>query len=125
MIKGQADGTVQDEMVLTGSNVKDNQAIPTRQAGTTSLANGVVTVGVAQTELKVGASPLAGRTQLIVYPPAAGTIYWGATGVTAANGAPLAAGAAPIAFSLDPLTPLSIFAINDGTNRDVKVVEAK
>lgn len=106
---------------LTGSNV----TLTTRQEGTTNLLNGAVTVGSTQTELKVNASPLAGRTQMIVYPPNAGVIYWGATGVTAANGAPLAAGSQPITFTFDPKNPLSIFAINDGTNRDVKVVEAK
>jgi hypothetical protein len=118
-----SDGSINAQ--LSASNVRDNQAIPTRQAGTTSLINNVVTVGATQTELKAGASPLSGRTQLILYPPAAGIIYWGATGVTAANGAPLAAGSSPLVLSFDPLTPLSIYAINDGTNRDVKVVEAK
>lgn len=110
---------------VTGSAVTDAQAIPTRQAGTTNLATNAAIITAAQVELKAAATALVGRTQLILYPPDAGTIYWGPSGVTSATGAPLASTGQPVAFSLDPNTPLSLYAVNDGTNRTVKVVEAK
>lgn len=113
------------DQALTGSNVTDAQAIPTRNAGTTDVITAQLTIGATATVLQVGASPLAGRTQLILYPPTAGTVYWGASGVTPSTGAPLAAGGTPVVFSLDPSVPLSVYAVNDGTSRTCPVVESK
>lgn len=82
-----------------------------------------VTVTAAAVELKAGATTMAGRKQLIVYPPDAGTIYWGNSGVTAATGAPLKAGDLPIEFNVSEI--VKVFSVNDGTDRSVRVVESK
>ena len=89
---------------------------------------GEVTLDAAGTEaeLKAGATSLPGRYRMIVYPPAAGTIYWGATGVTSADGAPLASTDDPVVFTFDgSATAVPIYAVSDGTERAVRVVEAK
>ena len=93
--------------------------------GVRDFANGAVTVTASQVELKAGSTAMAQRWQLIVYPPTVGTIYWGKTGVTSSTGAPLSAGDTPLAFDMYPDTMLPIYAVSDGTNRDVRVVEAK
>lgn len=91
----------------------------------TDFRNGAVSVGSVTIELKADTTALSGRRQLIVYPPTAGTIYWGTNTVTTLNGAPLNAGDAPLVFDFSPSKPVSIFAVSDGTNRDIRVVESK
>lgn len=92
---------------------------------TTDFRTGAVTVGNTAIELKAGASTMAGRRQLIIYPPSAGRIYWGTATVTAANGAPLNAGDPPLVFDFSPDVAVKVYAVNDGTNREVRVVESK
>ena len=88
---------------------------------------GEVTLDAAGTvtELKAGASRLSGRYRMIVYPPSAGTIYWGPTDVTSADGAPLTSTDDPVVFTFDAATAVPIYAVSDGTLRAVRVVEAK
>jgi hypothetical protein len=93
--------------------------------GIKDFAVGAVTVTGTQVELKAGATAMHQRWQLIVYPPDAGTIYWGKSGVTSATGAPLNAGDAPLTFDMYPDTMVPIYAVNDGTDRTVRVVESK
>jgi len=78
-----------------------------------------IEIASAAVELRTGA--LAVRTQLIVYPPETGMIYWGTASVTAGTGAPLKAADPPLSFHLGD--HLRIFAVSDGTNRIVRIVE--
>lgn len=84
-----------------------------------------LTVTTGQVELKAGSSDLAGRKQLIVYPPAAGTIYWGSSGVTSSTGAPMTSTSQPLSFTFNPNIYVPLYAVSDGTNRTVQVVESK
>lgn len=84
-----------------------------------------LTVTTGQVELKAGASALTGRKQLIIYPPAAGTIYWGSSGVTSSTGAPMTSTSQPLSFTFNPNIYVALYAVSDGTNRTVQVVEAK
>jgi hypothetical protein len=84
-----------------------------------------ITITATQIELKAGATALDGRKQLIIYPPDAGYILWGVTGLTADTGAKLAAGGSPVTFDIDPDCIVHLYAISDGTDRQIKVVEAK
>lgn len=96
-----------------------------RQAGVTDFKVNSVTVLSTAVELKADVATMSGRYQMIVYPPTAGTIYWGKSDVSIATGAPLNAGDAPLSFDFFPTISLPIYAVSDGTNRTVKVVEAK
>jgi hypothetical protein len=102
-----------------------NTEIPIRSSGLADFTNGSVTVTSTQVELKVGTSPMSGRKQMIVYPPSSGTIYWGKSGVTPENGAPLSAEDDPLIFDFNPNVPISVYAVSDGTDRIIKVVEMK
>jgi hypothetical protein len=93
--------------------------------GVRDFVNGAVTVTATQVELKAGATALGQRWQMIVYPPTLGTIYWGKSGVTSATGAPLSAGDNPLTFDMYPDTMVPIYAVSDGTDRNVRVVESK
>lgn len=113
-------------VTLYGSTIPDSQALPIRSAGLSQApVTGAVTVTATQVELKAGTTRLTARKQMIVYPPMAGKIYWGPSGVTVATGAPLAAGDPPVVFDFDPSVDVAIYAVNDGTDREVRVVEAK
>lgn len=100
-------------------------ALYTRQLGISEFANGCVTVTSAPIELKAGVARLSGRSQIIIYPPSIGAIFWGTTGVTPATGAPLAAGGPPLILSLNADADIQIFAVSDGTDRDIRIVEFK
>jgi hypothetical protein len=119
------DVTVNGGVSLTGATIPDIQAIPTRNAGITGFATASVTVQSTAKKLFTEASEMVGRKQLIIYPPSVGIIYWGTSTVTAGTGIPLTVGDAPLSFDFDPNSPLSIWVINDGTDRDIKVVESK
>lgn len=110
---------------LRKHSLLDADALPTRGAGIQDFRTGQVTVTATEVELKAELTAMSGRKQLIVYPPSAGTIYWGKTGVTSTSGAPLAAGGQPVVFDFDPNVAIAVYAINDGTDRTVKVVEVK
>lgn len=84
-----------------------------------------VTITSAQVELKAGTVSLVNRLQMIVYPPTSGAIYWGANGLSVGTGAVLNSTDTPMIFDFDPDIPIHIYAISDGTNRAVKVVEIK
>lgn len=96
-----------------------------RPAGLSGFDNGAVTVTTFPVELKAKDTVMSNRYQMIVYPPPAGTIYWGGIDVSSANGIPLNAGDPPLTFDFFANVPISIYAVSDGTNRTVKVVEAK
>lgn len=99
--------------------------VNTRPTGLKDFAHGSVTVSSTPVELKAGQTPLPNRLQLIVYPPSSGTVYWGKNTVSQANGAPLSAGDPPVVFDFDPNKYVAIYAISDGTDRVVKVVEVR
>jgi len=91
-----------------------------------SLANLVsvgIDVGATATLLTAG---LADRNQLVLYPPVAGLIYFGTTDTNlATNGLPLVAGDAPVIFNFDTSGGFSVYAVSDGTIRNVRVGESK
>lgn len=87
--------------------------------------NGAVTVTSTQVELKAGSIAMHQRWKLIVFPPTTGTIYWGKSGVTTATGIPLSAGDTPVEFDMLPKKMVNVYAVSDGTNRDVRVLEVK
>jgi hypothetical protein len=107
-----------------GNNTQAQNTLHINQ-GIKDFAVGAVTVTGTQIELKAGAIAMHQRWQLIVYPPDAGTIYWGKSGVTSATGAPLNAGDAPLTFDMYPDTMVPIYAVSDGTDHTVRVVESK
>jgi hypothetical protein len=103
-------GNVVDEVVLAD--------------GIYDFRTDAVTVTATAVELKAGTSALAGRKQMIVYPPTVGTVYWGTSSVTSATGAPLAAGDDPLEFNFAN-DDVKVYAVSDGTDRSVRVVESK
>lgn len=88
------------------------------------IRTGAITTNNVAQELKVEALPLEGREQILLYPPTTGKIYWGASNVTAANGAPLAAGDPPVQFMVNN-NDFKVYVVSDGTNREIRVVESK
>ncbi|MGE7954914.1 hypothetical protein [Lysinibacillus xylanilyticus] len=92
--------------------------------GLSNFKTGVMTVTGVATPVKIGASILANRKQLIMLPPTAGTIYWGHDStVTAATGIPLSATDGSVSFDIKSDSRLAIYAVSDGTDRQIKVVE--
>ena len=94
-----------------------------------SLAN-IESIGIDVTSATVAVELTTGlmtdKTQLIIYPPIAGLIYWGSTETDlATNGAPLSAGDTPLEFNFAVAGGFPIYAVNDGTSRNVRVVESK
>ncbi|MED4799108.1 hypothetical protein P9684_04510 [Bacillus atrophaeus] len=79
---------------------------------------------VTSTAQKVTAG-ITDRKALTIYPPAEGTIYIGNSNVTADTGIPLAAGEKPFSVPVAEGKTLYVYVINDGTDRDVRVFEAK
>lgn len=109
------DETAQDYKPLTD---------PTKVYAQGSLSDFRTTsMNITSTPVELTAG-LTGRTQLICYPPDTGTIYWGQYGVTSGNGAPLKAGDAPVEFSFADTT-LKIYAVSDGTDHTIRLVESK
>jgi hypothetical protein len=91
------------------------------QSTTTAFQTGAVTVTSTPTKLSVG---LTDRNQVILYPPDVGSIYWGTSTVTQSTGAPLKAGDSPMEFDFKDTT-LNIWAVSDGTDRTIRIVESK
>lgn len=108
----------QQDVQIKGS---DN-ALEVKGEALNDIATGSLTVISTAVELKVGAFALVNRKQIILHPPSAGTIYWGKSDVTSATGSPLSSGQQPIYFDVDAGSP-ALFAVSDGTNRTVRVVE--
>lgn len=103
------------------SSLPTTNPLPVSVVGSlTNMSTGVITVTTGQIELTNG---MSGRKQLIIYPPSVGTIYWGMSGVTSGTGIPLAAGGTPVVFNF--AISFQVFAVSDGTNRNVSVVESK
>jgi hypothetical protein len=89
----------------------------------TGLQSAGIDIGSTPVELTAG---MTDRKQLIIYPPSAGFIYWGATNVNlATNGAILNAGSSPVTFDFALPGGIKIYALNDGTVRNIRVVESK
>jgi len=108
--KTNASGQIQAELVGSLANIE-------------SLGIDV-TSAITAVELTTGL--MTDKTQLIIYPPVAGLIYWGSTETDlATNGAPLSAGDTPLEFNFAIAGGFPIYAVNDGTSRNVRVVESK
>lgn len=87
------------------------------------LDTAALTITSTAKELKVGTVTMVGRKQLFLYPPATGKVYWGTSTVTSATGIPLVAGDSPVEFVIND--KVKVFAVSDGTDREVRVVETK
>ena len=111
-IDGITDGTTPATTQLTGSKVGVMQSAP---------VVGERTVTNTAAEMHAGASPLAGRYEMVVLNTSANTVFWGPAGVTLDTGFPLLPN--DIAhFKFDAETHIPIYFIADG-NFVVKVVE--
>lgn len=92
--------------------------------GLSNFKTGVMTVTATATSVKIGASTMTKRKQLIMLPPSEGTIYWGSDPtVTASTGIPLTAGDGNVTFDIKPSSNMSIYAVSDGTDRVIKIIE--
>lgn len=109
-LKVNEDGSVPVE--LKGSKVGVMQNPP---------VVGERTVTATAAEMHAGASPLAGRYEMVVLNTSANTVYWGSAGVTLETGFPLLPNDS-VHFKFHPETHIPIFFIADG-NFVVKVVE--
>jgi hypothetical protein len=113
-------------VVMQDHGITSSHPLPIATVGlTVAPVNNSLVVTTAQVELKAGTAALSGRKQMIVYPPSAGTIYWGATGITTSTGAPLASTSQPLIIDFDPTIYVPLYAVSDGTDRTVQVVELK
>lgn len=97
---------------LTGSKVGVMQSDP---------VVGERTVTSTAAEMHAGASPLAGRYEMVVLNTSANTVYWGSAGVTLETGFPLLPNDS-VHFKFHPETHTAIYFIADG-EFTVKVVE--
>lgn len=93
----------------------------------TDYVSAKLTVTSSVIELKAGSTAMSGRKQLIIYPPTVGTIYWGKLAdVQVGNGVPLSAGGSTVTIDIDPTNPPPApYAVSDGTDRTVYVMEVK
>lgn len=93
-------------------------------SGLSNFKTGLMTVTATATPVKIGATILANRKQLLMLPPAEGTVYWGSDAtVTADTGIPLSAGDGSVSFDIKPNSNMSIYVVSDGTDRAIKIVE--
>lgn len=86
--------------------LKSYDALISEYAGPVAL-----TVGTTPVEVKAGATPLAGRTEVLVFNISSVDVFWGFSNtVTTGNGMPIPAGS------------LAIFRINPGRNIQIWLV---
>jgi hypothetical protein len=88
-----------------------------------SLDNGAVTVntiGTGEAELKVGASKLPGRQEMVIQNKGAKSIFVGKTGVTTVTGIEVTKGSTMV-FQVGEAIPL--FAVSTVDGQDVRVLE--
>ena len=97
---------------LTGSNLALRQTIVT----------GAKTVASTAAEIFAGGSRLAGRHAMVITNVGVGHVYIGASGVTTNNGFPLFPGDT-IRIDFNPASNVPVFAVSDGANINVRVVE--
>lgn len=97
---------------LTGSNLTLRQTI----------ATGAKTIASTAAEIFAGSSRLAGRHAMVITNGGVGHVYIGASGVTTNNGFPLFPGDT-IRIDFNPESNVPVFAVSDGANVNVRVVE--
>ena len=85
-----------------------------------SYLSGTVTVSTSQVELKVGASRLDGRQNLLIYNKGSSTIYIGPSGVTTSNGIPVVKGQL---FSYPFGQNIAVYAIMSSGSQSIIVHE--
>lgn len=85
------------------------------------MVNGAKTVGTTQVLAAVNADNFASRKSLLIYNNGTVNVYYGGTGVTVANGAPIRP-QGTASFNLGP--DISVFLISTATV-DVRIVEAR
>lgn len=85
-----------------------------------SWVQGVVTVGLAQVEAKVGASRSTTREMIVIHNKSNATVYYGPNGVTTTNGMPLLSNQF---LELMVGSNQAIYLIAAAANKDVIVAE--
>lgn len=85
-----------------------------------SFVNSALTVNSTQTEIKVGASPLEDREMVRIYNNSTQTIFYGATGVTVANGEPIEPGSA---ISIPAGPNVAVYAIVASGTAEARIQE--
>ena len=110
MINVDENGNVKAQ--LNGSNLALRQTIVT----------GAKTVASTAAEIFAGSSRLAGRHAMVITNVGVGHVYIGASGVTTNNGFPLFPGDT-IRIDFNPASNVPVFAVSDGGNVNVRVVE--
>ena len=107
------------------TNLSDSNASDALDRGLVSdiyavgIANATLNVGTSQVEVRVGVSRLTNRKCVVITNLGSGAIYWGATGVTSANGTPINKSAQVVITVGD----IAIFMIATGATNDVRIVE--
>lgn len=111
------------QVVLTGSNLTEAQAIPTKDTQCISAAPvvGAKTVTTTAAELFAGGARLANRISMTVYNESSIPVYWGPAGVTTSSGFPLLPGDS-VTFQFWPSVATPIYFIASA-NASVRVVE--
>jgi len=110
MINVDENGNVKAQ--LNGSNLALRQTIVT----------GAKTVTSTAAEIFAGSSCLAGRHTMVITNGGVDHVYIGASGVTTNNGFPLFPGDT-IRIDFNPASNVPVFAVSDGANVNVRVVE--
>ena len=97
---------------LSGTNLALHQTIVT----------GAKTIASTAAEIFAGSSRLAGRHAMVITNVGVGHVYIGASGLTTNNGFPLFPGDT-IRIDFNPASNVPVFAVSDGANINVRVVE--
>lgn len=108
------------KVIISASNT--TVPVEINGGGIEQLVTNSLIVTSTKVELKTGETALTNRKQIMIYPPAAGTVYWGNSAVTKDNGAPFNTGDEPMVFDVNPSSP-RLFVVSDGTDRTIRVVE--
>jgi hypothetical protein len=104
---------------IFAADINANKDLNTSDGIKTELVNAALTVGTTAIEVKVGATRLAERKGVILYNNSNRVMFWGGSGVTTANGIPLAKGESITIRNED----VSLFVVSDQANLDARVVE--
>lgn len=104
--------------------LQTDTAHPVVTKGMTEIATASRVIGATATEIYAGSAPMSGRRMLMIRnEDDAAIVRIGGADVTINSGFSIAPQSA-ITFDLDPLNPISLYAISE-TNVTVSIMEAK
>lgn len=87
-----------------------------------AIVTGAKTVTSTAAELFAGSSRLSGRHAMVITNTGNNTVYIGASNVSASNGFPVFP-QDTIRIEFDPQSSVAVFAVSDGPNVEIRVVE--